>query len=77
MDPQSALAAPRSFAYEGELRLEQPISDAVAQDLSKRGHKVVRLEDPVGGGQAIWIDHKAGTLCAGSEPRKDGCAMGY
>ncbi|MBI1779562.1 MAG: gamma-glutamyltransferase [Proteobacteria bacterium] len=77
MDPQSALAAPRSFAYEGELRLEQPISEPVAQDLAKRGHDVRRLEDPVGGGQAIWIDHQAGTLCAGSEPRKDGCAMGY
>ncbi|MCF3935696.1 gamma-glutamyltransferase [Acuticoccus sp. M5D2P5] len=76
LDPQDALAAPRSFAYDGELRLEATFSDAVAQDLQDRGHKVVRQE-PVGGGQAIYIDHERGTLIAGSEPRKDGCAIGY
>ena len=75
-DPQDALAFPRSFAYEGELRLEAPIPQEVADDLQGRGHKVVR-QDPVGGGQAIWMDHDRGVLIAGSEPRKDGCALGY
>jgi gamma-glutamyltranspeptidase / glutathione hydrolase len=77
LDPQEALARPRVFAYEGELRLEAPILEAVADDLRGRGHEVVRLATPVGGGQAIWIDHDRGVLVGGSEPRKDGCALGY
>jgi gamma-glutamyltranspeptidase/glutathione hydrolase len=77
MDPQDALAAPRMWAYEGELKLEPAIPEGVAEDLARRGHKVVRTETPPGGGQAIWIDHDRGVLIGGSEPRKDGCALGY
>ncbi|MGH6945346.1 MAG: gamma-glutamyltransferase [Geminicoccaceae bacterium] len=76
LDPQEALAAPRSFAFDGELRLEAPIPEKVAEDLRCRGHNIVRLAAPVGGGQAIWIDHERGVLIGGSEPRKDGCALG-
>jgi len=76
-DPQEALARPRSFAYEGELRLEPTISKAVAEDLRGRGHNVVRPDAPLGGGQAVWIDDDRGVLIGGSEPRKDGCALGY
>ena len=76
-DPQEALARPRSFAYEGELRLEPTISKVVAEDLRGRGHDVVRADAPLGGGQAVWIDDDRGVLIGGSEPRKDGCALGY
>jgi gamma-glutamyltranspeptidase / glutathione hydrolase len=77
MDPQEAAEQPRSFAYDGVLQLERGISQDIADDLAKRGHKIVRLERPLGGAQAIWIDHRTGTLTGGSDPRKDGLALGY
>ncbi len=42
-----------------------------------RGHAVRPAAGPIGGGQVIWIDHASGTLAAGSDPRKDGSALGY
>ena len=77
LDVQEALDAPRSFAYGGSLELEGGIPDAVMAGLEQRGHPVLRAALPLGGGQIIWIDRKAGTLAAGSDPRKDGAALGY
>jgi gamma-glutamyltranspeptidase/glutathione hydrolase len=77
LDPQGALDAPRSFAYDGVLALETSISRDIAADLAKRGHAIAWTEAPHGGGQAIWIDHEKGALIGGSDPRKDGCALGY
>ena len=77
MDPQEALDAPRAFHFENELSLETGISPATAASLAEFGHQVEIAETPIGGGQAIYIDWHRGTLSGGSDPRKDGCALGY
>lgn len=77
LDPQEAMDLPRLFAYEGEVEIERGIDEVAAEVLRGRGHKVRRIDGPHGGGQAIWIDHKNGTLAGGSDPRKDGIALGY
>nr|WP_214650027.1 gamma-glutamyltransferase family protein [Palleronia pontilimi] len=76
LDPQSAIDAPRSFFDQGELRVERGYPDAVRADLSARGHKVVIPDTAIGGAQAIRIDGD-GLLEGASDPRKDGCALGY
>jgi gamma-glutamyltranspeptidase/glutathione hydrolase len=77
MDAQTALEQPRSFALQGTLQLEAPVGPEIAADLKRRGHKLDELVKPHGAGQAIWIDHERGVLLGGSDPRKDGCALGY
>jgi gamma-glutamyltranspeptidase/glutathione hydrolase len=76
MDPQAALDFPRLFFEEGGVTTEGDIPDKVRRE---RGHRIVPAEpdDPLGGGQVIAIDWKRGVLIAGSEPRKDGLALGY
>lgn len=76
-DPQEALDAPRSFAFDGALVLETGIAAGDAADLARRGHRVERAAGPLGGGQAIWIDRQRGVLVGGSDPRKDGFALGF
>jgi len=77
LDPQQAIETPRSFAFEGALQLEQTIGKSVGNELARRGHVLAWAEKPLGGGQAIWIDHARGVLIGGSDPRKDGSALGY
>ena len=77
MDPQQANEAPRHFCFDGELALEPRISEDVAEDLRARGHNVTRTPSPHGGCQAIYIDDENGVLVGGSDPRKDGMALGY
>ena len=50
---------------------------ATAEALARRGHQVVPAGKPLGGGQMIVIDHARGVLLGGSDPRKDGLALGY
>ena len=75
--PQAAIDAPRSFADGGKLKVERGYTDAVRQALADKGHEVVIPETAIGGAQAIRIDHDLGVLEGGSDPRKDGCALGY
>lgn len=77
MAPQAAIDGPRSFADAGILKVERGYSDAVRAELADLGHNVVIPQEPIGGAQAILIDDEAGVLEGGSDPRKDGCALGY
>lgn len=78
MDAQQALDHGRVFWGDDEvLNIEASVSPDVADGLAKRGHRVRPAESPLGGGQAIVIDHDRGFFIAGSDPRKDGHAAGY
>ena len=77
MDPQAALDSARIFYDEGAVEVERGIPAASIAGLQARGHRIVIPPEPHGGGQAILIDWQAGTLTAGSDPRKDGCALGW
>lgn len=77
MDVQQALDFPRLF-WEGEtLQAETTLPQATIDGLTARGHHVAAVDKPHGGGQAIRIDRENGVLIGGSDPRKDGCALGY
>ena len=77
MDVQQAIDCPRFF-FEGEQTVvETGTPQATIDGLKARGHDVVIADQPWGGAQTIKIDWERGVLIAGSEPRKDGCALGY
>jgi gamma-glutamyltranspeptidase/glutathione hydrolase len=78
-DIQEAQEAPRVFPIPGTMNVE--IENTIPQEtidaLEKMGHRKVAPAKPIGGSEAIWIDYERGILTGGSEPRKDGCAIGY
>src|SRR5271169_6231214 len=76
-DVQEAIDMPRGLHYENVYQLEDGVPADIIEGLQKLGHKTTSLVGPLGGGQAIWIDWDKGTLTGGSDPRKDGCALGY
>jgi gamma-glutamyltranspeptidase/glutathione hydrolase len=77
MDVQAAIDAPRFRHYDGQrVALEAPIGDDVRAALTAMGHVII--EQPTiafGGAQAIIRLPKG--FAAGSDPRKDGMAVGY
>lgn len=83
--PQEALDAPRFCLLEGEpsgrVAVEASAGDALIRSLQARGHDVVvtaGMERTVFGvGQVIRRDPLNGVLTAGSDPRRDGCALGW
>ncbi|WP_448952271.1 gamma-glutamyltransferase [Labrys neptuniae] len=77
MDPQAAIDCPRVFYQNGTLLAERGVPIYAIQGLEARGHKVRPAEEALGGGQMILIDWEKGTLTGGSDPRKDGLAIGY
>jgi gamma-glutamyltranspeptidase/glutathione hydrolase len=77
MDLQAAIDDPRVF-FAGETTLvERGVPPASVRGLEQRGHRVEFSPMPLGGGQAIAIDWRRGVLVGASDPRKDGCAIGY
>ncbi len=77
LDIQEALDLPRLFPYAGAVEAERGIPPSVRDRLASLGHAVRTVDRPHGGGQAIWIDQARGCLIGGSDPRKDGIALGY
>lgn len=76
MDAQTAIDAPRCFAEGTQLKVETSYPDKTRQELIDLGHDVITPDTPIGGAQAIAV-HDSGTLEGASDPRKDGCALGY
>jgi len=85
MGPQEALDAPRFNIIEGtsggKVLLEEGITLETISALARMGHEVVPSSGYARGffgkGQIIIRDPETGVLCAGSEPRADGQAIGW
>ncbi len=79
MNPQASLDAPRWFwGDELWVQVEPGVDPAIVEALSQQGHEM-NVDDEVdfvGRGQIIWR-LPSGVYVAGSEPRADGCAIGY
>lgn len=77
LDLQESLDLCRLFPASGKVQVERGVPPALCEGLTRLGHVLEAVERPLGGGQAIWIDHARGCLVGASDPRKDGCALGY
>jgi gamma-glutamyltranspeptidase/glutathione hydrolase len=77
LDLQAAIDAPRAFSFNNLLEVEPTFDTSTMDRLRRLGHHVQIATRPIGGAQAIWIDHRAGLLWGASDPRKDGCALGF
>jgi gamma-glutamyltranspeptidase/glutathione hydrolase len=92
MEPQQALDTPRwrlmvdgggmgARDPGGLLLVEDGWSFDTMANLSRRGHRLAPIDGfgrgTFGGGQIIARDPDSGVLKAGSDPRKDGCAVGF
>lgn len=83
LDPQSALDLPRFCikveAAGGRVAIEEGMPQETIVGLRKMGHPIDEVSGYeralFGRGQVILRDEDTGVLCAGSDPRADGCAM--
>ena len=76
MEPQEAMDGPRSFGADRGMQLERGHDPAVWAGLERLGHHIRVPRKPLGGAQAVVLD-QGGVLIGASDPRKDGCALGY
>ncbi len=83
LDPQAALDLPR-FCIDveekgGRVAIEEGMPKETMDALQKLGHPLYEVKGYeralFGRGQVILRDPETGVLCAGSDPRADGCAM--
>src|SRR5262249_22611580 len=77
MNIQEAGEAARVSHGSDGLHVENAISPAARAGLTKLGHQVFESIGAYGGFQGILIDPSTGVLMGGSDPRKDGLAIGY
>jgi gamma-glutamyltranspeptidase/glutathione hydrolase len=76
MDPQSAIDGARCFSGADGFEIETGYRPEVRAALAGMGHSMIDADGPIGGAQAILID-ESGVLQGASDPRKDGCTLGY
>lgn len=77
MDVQAAIDAPRFRHYDRQrVALEAPITDGVRNALTAMGHMIID-QPPIAFGGAQAIIKLSRGFAAGSDPRKDGMAVGY
>lgn len=81
MDLQEAIDFIRVFPdvedAKGRVQVESLLPESIRVELEALGHETYIPSRPIGGAQAIWIDWEKGVLRGASDPRKDGCAIGY
>jgi gamma-glutamyltranspeptidase / glutathione hydrolase len=77
MNIQEAGEAARVHHGANGLLVESAVAQSVRAGLTRRGHRVSESIGAYGGFQGILIDPQSGVLMGGSDPRKDGLAIGY
>ena len=76
MGLQESLNFPRSFYFHGVLNLERGYPETTKKKLNEMGYKIEEAIIPIGGAQLVRFD-SSGVLIGASDPRKDGCALGF
>ena len=80
---QEAIERPRfNFLESDRVALEARLHASVGAALARRGHVIedesaALLRGSFGGAQGIAVDPATGAYWGGSDPRKDGCAVGF
>ena len=77
MNVQEAGEAARARWTGDGVALESGIAPATRDGLTTRGHRLIDEPGGFGGFQGVQIDAERGVLLGGSDPRKDGSAVGY
>ena len=77
MNVQEAGEAPRFRHSAQNLMIESGITPEARFGLDARGHRLTSAVGSFGGFQGILFDHRTGVMMGGSDPRKDGLAIGW